>query len=121
MDITKRKPDLETESLRIWKARGKEKEESLRAEGTFEIAYKDLTLTLIGFRQVRRGANDEVVFAWKFKEDEKVVLYYLRDKQSKAWNEFLAKLKSTAEGYEFQDVENVLKDLYEQKHVLGKL
>ncbi len=105
----------------MWKAGDEAKDACETAEAPFEIAYESLKMRLVGFRQVRRNANGDVFFAWKVKHDEKVVLYYVKDKGSKQWSKLLSGLKSAIVNYEFQDVERQLKHLYEQRHVLEKL
>ena len=81
MEYHKRKPDKETESLRIWKTDKKEhpKEaeelEKFKDEG-FEIPYKDIKFRMLDFNIARHTKTNEIMFAWKFKHKEKLILVY---------------------------------------------
>ncbi len=119
--MPKRRPDFETELFRLWKVgRDDARDVCESTEKEFVIDYEGLKLQLVGFRQLRLEDN-EVFFAWKIRHVEKMVLYYLRDKDSSHGRELLRGLKSAMVNHEFQDVEESLKSLYEQKHVLGRL
>jgi hypothetical protein len=112
-----RKPDLDTESMSLWKV---DKEEFDKEDG-IKIKYKDIELELIGFKYVRNRKN-EVVFAWKIKHDKKIVLYSTI-KECKETKELEKLLKAFAYTYryELQNSMDTLKNLYSQKGSIEKL
>lgn len=113
-----RKPDLNTESMSLWKV---DKEEFEGIGEGIKIKYKDIELELVGFKYVRDRKN-EVVFAWKIKHDRKIVLY-AKIKESKETEDMekLLKAFAYAYGYDLQNSMDTLKNLYSQKGSIEKL
>ena len=105
--------------------RGKASKEVLEAtDKPFEVEYKGLKFGLVGFNLVpKHPASEEVVCAWKAKHDEKVVLYWASKKEKKTprWNRFLKKWKEAVPDYEFQNIDDMLKNMHEQQHVFSRL
>ena len=65
----KRKPDKETELLRIWELE-KDSEESKEFEektkDSTEITYKDMKIKMTGFTELRDNKTNELKLAYKF-------------------------------------------------------
>jgi len=109
-----RKPDLETESIRAWVSNedeAKEAEKIADEEKHPIIIHCDngFQMRLMGFTKFIDKTTEEVIFAYKFKKENKTVIYYKpdnlkEDKQSKI-NVFLEKIKRMADisGFEMID------------------
>lgn len=70
-----RKPDLETESLRVWDVKDDEDKELDTEEGP-SIPYGDgEELKLLGFTYAN-DENGKLFLAYKFKHETKTVIYY---------------------------------------------
>jgi len=107
----KRKPDLETESIRAWVPNEKESKETekIAKDETRKIEIKfdnGFVMRLMGFTKFINKKTDKIVFAYKFKKENKTIIYYIPDNQTNETKEkmkiFLNKLKTMAEvsGYE---------------------
>jgi hypothetical protein len=82
MKYHERKPDLDLESMRIWKAEknSEEAKELDAVEDTFDIKYKDITMKACGFNVLRSKKTKEVFFAYKIKRNEgDMLLYYFKE------------------------------------------
>jgi len=110
----KRKPDLETESIRAWVSNEKEFKETEKMAGdeTHKIEIKfdnGFVMRLVGFRKFIDKETDKIVFAFKFKKENKTIMYYIPDDLTKKTKEkmkiFLNKLTAMAEmsNYEMID------------------
>lgn len=109
-----RKPDLETESIRAWVSNEKEAKEveKLAEEEKHKIVIhcsNNFEMRLMGFTKFIDKETEEVIFAYKFKKENKTVIYYTPDdlkidKQTKV-NLFLEKIKQIAKtsGFEMID------------------
>lgn len=109
-----RKPDLETESIRAWvsnKDEAKEAEKIADEEKHPIVIHCDngFQMRLMGFTKFIDKEKEEVIFAYKFKKENKTVIYYKpdnlnADKQSKI-NLFLEKITNLAKinGFEMID------------------
>ena len=106
-----RKPDLETESIRAWVPNEKESKETekIAKDETRKIEIKfdnGFVMRLMGFTKFINKKTDKIVFAYKFKKENKTIIYYIPDNQTNETKEkmkiFLNKLKTMAEisGYE---------------------
>ena len=111
-----RKPDKETELLRMWKT-DKDSEEAKEMDEVFkdsiEIDYKGMKLKITGFNIMREKKTNKLVFAYKFKHDEKFILYYTPNNNKKG-KKVLATLSDLAVlgGYNMQNMEENLKSIY---------
>ena len=100
-----REPDLETESIRVWVSNKKEAKEveKLAKEEKHKIVIQcsnNFQMRLMGFTKFIDKETEEIIFAYKFKKENKTVIYYTpddlkADKQSKV-NLFLEKIKAIA-------------------------
>ena len=114
----KRKPDKETELLRIWELE-KDSEESKEFEektkDSTEITYKDMKIKMTGFTELRDNKTNELKLAYKFKHDEKFVIYYVPD-NNKEGMKCLEIIKGLVPlgGYNLQNMEEQLKSIYEE-------
>ena len=109
-----RKPDLETESIKAWvsnKDEAKEAEKIADEEKHPIVINCDngFQMRLMGFTKFIDKESESVIFAYKFKKENKTVIYYKpdnlnEDKQSKI-NVFLEKIKRMADisGFEMID------------------
>ncbi|KKL93498.1 hypothetical protein LCGC14_1874110, partial [marine sediment metagenome] len=97
MNKPDRKPDVETESLRMWKGNKKDWEDE---EGS-EVERDGDKYKLMGFTLVKRKDSKEVVFAYKFKHDEMLVVYYNPGVDSDV-NELLEGLKCCYAGIDYE-------------------
>lgn len=116
--VLKRKPDFETESLRMWVPSDKEKKQYKKK--TPRIKYKGYTFGLVSFTVVKK--KGKVVFAFKFKPETKMVIAYIDDK-SKELQEVYDELKQYAKsiGYEFNDVRKMWDRILMEEHTIKKL
>ena len=111
-----RKPDKETELLRMWKT-DKDSEEAKEIDEVFkdsvEINYKGMKLQITGFNIMIDKKTNKLVFTYKFKHDEKFILYYLPD-NNKQGKKVLGTLQNLAMlgGYNMQNMEENLKSIY---------
>jgi len=102
----KREPDLETESIRAWVSNKKEAKEveNIAKEEKHKIVIhcsNNFQMRLMGFTKFIDKETEEIIFAYKFKKENKTVIYYTPDnlkidKQAKV-NIFLDRIKSIAE------------------------
>lgn len=122
-----RKPDMETESMRMWV----ENEEEAKAEKEFqknnpnayvEIKKGDLKFHLNGFTKCSDKKTKKLVFAYKFKHAEKQIIYYsfVQDERNKNMIEVLS---ATAEmiGYQTINFEDIMDNVISQEHSIDKL
>lgn len=109
-----RKPDLETESIRAWVSN---KEEAKEAEKTAEEEKHPIVIhcengfqmRLMGFTKFIDKGTEQIIFAYKFKKENKTVIYYTPDdlkidKQAKV-NLFLDKIKQIAQASGFEMID----------------
>lgn len=105
MDKINRKPDMETESFRMWEADKenfeKEKEESKKLP---VLKYKGQEFRLDGFN-IARDKNEKIIFAYKFKHEKKDILYFVDtdDKEILKAVDFIKKTASIV-GYATTDM-----------------
>lgn len=116
----KRKPDLETESLRAWISNKKESKgaEKIAKNETHKIEIKfdnEFVMRLMGFTKMIDKKTDKIIFAYKFKKENKTIMYYIPNdltKETRGKMEiFLNKLKAMTEtiGYEMINGEEFAK------------
>jgi hypothetical protein len=116
--VLKRKPDFETESLRMWVARNNERKQ-LQKKGSY-IKHKGYKIRLLGFFVVKK--KGKVAFACKAKDENKILLAYLDDNDKKlreAYNELKRCFESM--GYEFRDVRKVWDNILLEEHTIKRL
>jgi hypothetical protein len=118
-----RKPDFETESLRMWRTKkgSKEFSEAKASEG-FELDIGNGKLKFCGFTE-GRDKDNKLVFAYKFKHEEKNVLFYFpkeyKDNEGiKQVMDFLEKI-AVSMGYELTNVEDMLKSIKMEVDLMG--
>ena len=109
-----RKPDLETESIKAWVSNEKEAEEveKIAEEEKHQIIIhcsNNFQMRLMGFTKFIDKETEEVIFAYKFKKENKTVIYYTPDnleatKQAKV-NIFLDRIKAIAESSGFKMID----------------
>lgn len=109
-----RKPDLETESIKAWvsnKDEAKEAEKIADEEKHPIVIHckNNFEMRLMGFTKFIDKSTEQIIFAYKFKKENKTVIYYKpdnlnTDKQSKV-NLFLEKITNLAKisGFEMID------------------
>lgn len=119
----KRKPDFETESLRMWTSKGEEKEKMIEKtkDVGFMVKYKDMEIKMLGFTEIRDKKTKKIVFAYKIKHDKRIVLFYIKDKNNIKVKAVLECFEGNPFSYEIQDVDNVLKNIYNEKGTLENL
>ena len=121
----KRKLDFETESLRMWevdKKKRKNEFEDIKSMKGFKVKYKDIEMEFCGFARVLRKKDKKLVFAYKFKHEEGLILIHNPkiDKKIDSIEKVIREL-AAGTGYQVQDTEEILKNIHSQKHVmLGK-
>jgi len=111
MDLDK-KPDMETELFRSW-AVPKDDKEELGGKG-FKINYKGMELNLTGFTIGTDKTTNELIFAYKFKHEDKIILYYTPDVEKaksiiEPMKDFMVLL-----GFQFQDMTETLESVYQE-------
>lgn len=79
-----REPDLETESIRAWVSNEKEAKEveKIAEEEKHKIIIhcsNNFQMRLMGFTKFIDKETEEVIFAYKFKKENKTVIYYTPD------------------------------------------
>ena len=127
----KRKPDLETESIKAWVSKGKESEEIDKVaqdeEYKIEIKCKNgFIMRLMGFTKMFDKKTNEIVIAYKFKHDKKVILFYIPEniveENRKKIGVFMNILEKMAEakGYEIQDAREFAERSSEEARILSK-
>ena len=128
----RRKPDLETETIRAWVSDEKEfKETEKIAENEthkIEIKFENgILMRLMGFTKMIDKETDKIVFAYKFKKENRTIIYYIPDNQTKEIKEkmkiFLNKLTAIAKlsGYEMVDGREFAKRSADEAGRLRKL
>lgn len=125
-----RKPDLETESFRAWGVKDSEKEKIIKEsleEHPIIVKQGDMKLHLTGFKKAIDKKTDQVVFAYKFKHEDKCILYYISDKLSKENQEKVEKwFKAVSQmcipmNYKLKNIREFLKNIESSKKHLEKL
>jgi len=113
-----RKPDLETESIRAWVSNeneAKEVEQIAKEEKhkIIIVCENNFKMQLMGFTKFIDKNTDSIIFAYKFKKENKTIIHYtpknLKKEQEKKIKLFLEKLQNMArlsgfkmvDGYEF--------------------
>jgi len=124
-----RKPDFETESFRAWNVKDSEKEKVIKEtkeEHPIIIKQGDMELQLNGFTKAIDRKTDKVVFAFKFKHEGKLIMYYIPDKLSKEnqekvknWFEEVSPV-CTLMNYQLENVSKFLKNIESSKKHLEK-
>ena len=124
-NITDKKPDFETESFRAWLPTDKELKENIATKSDLKIKYKDVEFVLTGFTKCYK--HDKLVFAYKFKHESKLILYYIPETEDKTQMEetktALNLLKNLSEiaNYNIQDAMDTFKNMYLELQTLEKL
>ena len=118
--IFKRKPDIETETFRAWTPNKKERK-NLEKEKGIKIKFKGQEYELTGFNYAKN--KGKIVFAWKYKHRDKVILYYIPDKLTNKDRKRIEGLfsglipLSKMLGYEAQDLRISLENINIEKHL----
>ena len=134
----KRAPDLETESMRIWKAdkttkKGKAEIAEMKAmdkdeNGSFEVDLGNkLKFKCMGFNICRHKTTNEVLMAYKMKREEgDMILYYIGEspEAKELGRQFLlfsARMQKEGLCGEIKDVRDTLKTAQDEAMRLAKL
>lgn len=115
IDYHNRKPDKETEMFRSWKLNKNEVDKDY-AKDSVKINYKGMELSICGFTtMMENNKKKELVFAYKFKHEDKVIIYYEPEKTSKT-KEIIEMISSMATlfGYRLQDMKETLESVYQE-------
>lgn len=112
-----RPPTKETESMRMWvsdkdKYPDEFKESSERDKSDdIIISYKDTEFNICGFNRAIDPKTEKLMFAWKIKHEDRLVLIYnpSNDKKIEPLIEMMNKL-----GYEVKDVMDTLISAYNE-------
>ena len=120
MDQENNKKDIifQTESLTAYKST-KKVQKSIQETNPIFIQYKDLKIGLVGFTKVFEPKTNKLSFAYKFKEDQKIILFHnvkgiTDDKITKAKAFIQQVAKET--GYTILDSSEYVKNIYNEKH-----
>jgi hypothetical protein len=119
-----KKPDFENESLRAWKP---DKDEQKRLKEDMKDEYEvdigdDFKVKLGGFTTCMK--DDKVIFLYKFKHNEKMILYYIPDETNTLIKrDFLDSMEqfTSIMPYELKDIRDVLKVMKSEQHVFDKM
>ena len=119
-----RKPDFENESFRMWETSKKEKDKYKDTGSKVKILGQEIAL--IGFTEVFKKDNDKLIFAYKFKHNNKTILFVIPDDllmEEKKVIEFLGLLNTMAEsiGYKVMDMRDSIKSIKNEKHIIDKM
>jgi hypothetical protein len=118
-----RKPDVETESFRMWKLTDKEKAiDKKKTKDEPTINYLGEKVTLLGFNYVKsKSKKGKLILAYKVKPEDKLVLYYIGKKLIAKEKEFVANFFEKASNYlddfEFQNLDEAFKGMENEKHL----
>ena len=121
---TMRKPDFENESFRMWETSKKEKDEYKDTGSKIKVLGQEIAL--IGFTEVSKKDDDKLIFAYKFKHNNKTILFVIPDDllmEEKKVIEFLGLLNTMAEsiGYKVMDMRDSIKSIKNEKHIIDKM
>lgn len=116
-----RKPDFEVESFRSWTVDKSEEKEFAKVlandKGAINLSYKDIEVSLGGFTKCINKTTGVLEFAYKIKSTDKLILFYLADKNSDIAKEgvkLLGQLSAHLD-YEFLDAMDCVKNIYNEK------
>ena len=122
MEDSKRKPDIETESLRIWKA---EKDSFTKEdeEDSYELTLKDgMKLKCMGFTKVLDKKDKSIIFIYKLKEHYRNILYYTIKETEESKDVLLILTKFSYEfDYTLQNMKETLTNIETNKQLFEKL
>ena len=121
---TMRKPDFENESFRMWETSKEERDEYKNGGSKIKILEEEVSL--IGFTEVSKKDDDKLIFAYKFKHNNKTILFVIPDDllmEEKKVIEFLGLLNTMAEsiGYKVMDMRDSIKSIKNEKHIIDKM
>ena len=122
MENIKRKPDIETESLRVWKAEENSftKEDE---ENSFEIELKDgMKIKCLGFTRILDKNDKSLIFAYKIKEHNKSILYHMIKETEESKDVLIILKKFSWEfNYSLQNMRETLTNIETNKQLFEKL
>ncbi len=122
MSIMDKKPTKETELFRMWKVKKNSKEaKKMEDDESVEVDLgDDITMQLTGFNTMTTKNTKELMFAWKFKHNDKVIVFYNNKKFTERNKENKEKFKEmmnslqlacTLKGYDLCDINETLKSV----------
>ncbi len=121
--MTNEDVDYQTESLRVWKGTDEDKQK-IEESHPISIYHKGLKLYLVGFTKVFEPKTNRLAFAYKFKEEQKVILFYdvtgIRNHKIEEAKEFIKQYAKDT-GYTILDSSEYVKNIYNEKHNLLRL
>lgn len=119
----KKKPDFETDKFRAWKPEnyGVEDLKSLD-DGDIKIKFKGMELGLSGFNKCLDKKTKALVMAYKFKHEQKLVIYYVPVITYEA-EDMLEGLGEACGilGYKLMNALDTLADIYNHRKDLDKM
>lgn len=122
-EIWDNKPDVETESFRAWIPNQKEGSELEKDKG-FKIKHGEYIISLMGFNLVKDKNTDKLIFAYKLKHEDKLIIYHLCEdismEDKRKFEEFRDMISNIL-GYNPKSMNEVLKEVDNEKHLLEKL
>ena len=124
-----RKPDLEMESFRAWVATDKEKKEAEKDAENHPIIIEegDMKMQVTGFNKAIDEKTDKVIFGYKFKHKDKLILYYIADDITPENQKKVKTFLDTVHGlcpsmdYELKDIRRWVKNIMLNKHLLDDI
>lgn len=112
-----RKPDRETESLRIWYST-KEKEKEIIKNGFEIITKKGNKLQMIGFSTITHKKTNKILFAWKIKDNHNFLFY--SPKKTEKTDKLLRQMKQNFPYFNFTDFNDILINMEFEARLLNK-
>lgn len=119
-----RKPDIETESLRIWEHKDDDEETEIDNSNSFKIKYNGLEMNLTGFTTCKDKKSNKIIFAYKFKHEERMILYYINEDLTEEEKDkidkvlfMIKKINPLIGDYEIKDTKDVFKLMKNEKHL----
>jgi len=115
--------DLETESFRAWKGTDEENQ-MIEESHPISVYHKGIKIYLVGFTKVFEPKTNRLSFAYKFKEETRVILFYdvpgIRNHKIEEAKEFIKQYAKDT-GYTILDSSEYVKNIYNEKHNLLRL
>ena len=112
------KPSFENESFKMWKTdkNDKEAKKAYESEGFTIKGFDGMDMKMYGFNTFNDKETNEVVFAYKIK-DEKMLLYYANPKYLDAKRMEKNMRKELGFMFDFMSTEEVFEKMKHEKHM----
>jgi len=125
-----RKPDMETENFRAWKNKPSKKDKAKLDKESENMPFVDLgngnKFILTGYNIVSRKSEKKPIFAYKFKHEEKKILFWcaedLKEEEKKIIDKIISMIQlGEGIGYNIIDSREWIKtNIGSQIHILDK-